>query len=224
MLKENLKKFSLIILWGGIFIFFGALVYAQQENADLEKRVGALEKYVDTIRPTLADFSTQLEEGIKKYTEGLENSLTDYSQALQKNLEERLQGLTYQKVYLNPSSNAFQRIETNVGSFLIAVQKISAIQNGYHLTLNIANPNYADYKDFKLRLVWGRKWEPGDAVPYEKWRQSLTGAEFSFQGALEKGVWNTVEVDLTPAQEGQLAHIECEMEVTGVEMQIKGVK
>lgn len=202
-------------------VFLPKLSPAQSDSKNLESRIKSLENYVETFQPSLLEFSDKLQESIHEYSRGLESSLADYSQRLQIQLEERLKVLENDAVVLDVSSRSFQRIDTNTGSFLVAVAKRENIENGIRLYINIGNPNFADYKDFSLKIFWGQPWDKNSLESYDAWRQSLTGAEYSFQGKLEMGKWNPVEIDLTPATSADLGYVECSMEVASVEMGIK---
>jgi len=209
------------ILIGAIFCIMGMMIVSPvvfSQDA-LEERVTQIEKYLDTIRPTLLDFSDQLQKSVQDYTTQLETSLTDFSQGLQADVDQRLAVVDKKSVVLDPTSKEFQRIDTNTGVFLISVDKLEKIDDGYRLALNVGNPNYADYRDFSIQLLWGDKWDGGRIKSYEQWRSSLKGAEYSFQGALKKGQWSRVEVDIAPADSSQLGYIECRMAVLSVEMQ-----
>jgi hypothetical protein len=129
-----------------------------------------------------------------------------------------MQGVNKRTVVLNPYSKGYQSIETNTGYFLIAVDRVEAIDNGTRVYLHIGNPNFADYQNFKLKLIWGSPWAGEQVMSYDQWRQTLTGAEYTFQGRIEKGKWNEMAVDLTPAQGNQISYLECEMDVASVDL------
>lgn len=191
-------------LYQRVFILFalgGGLVISDalaQDSADLRMRVKVLEDYVEKFKP----------------------SLDEFSQDLLNNIDRRIQVATDKIVVLNPVSRRFVKIEASAGTFLIAVQKMEKIERGYRLVLNIGNPNTPTYSGVKLTLRWGKKWDESFAhSSYEQWRSSLTGAEYTYVGALEPGVWTEVAVDLVPADEKQFEHIECEIEVNTVKLQ-----
>ncbi len=184
----------------------------------LEQRLIAVEQYLQNIQPTLVDFSERMQQGIQEYTTQLEASLADFSQNLQSDVEQRLMAVNNRITVLNPTTRAFQRIDTNTGTFLIAVDKMEQVSGGYRLTLNIGNPNYADYRDFNLQIFWGAKWDPNSSVNYDQWRGSLRGAEYTFNGALKRGEWQQIEVDLVPANANTMSYLECKMNVLAVEL------
>ncbi len=196
-------------------------LFAQME-VSVENRVRALENYVDTFQPTLLEFSNGFEKSITQYANQLESNLQEFSQNLETKLNERLNVIESRKAFLDVRSGAYQKISTTSGSFLIAVKKVTPIDEGVRVTIELGNPNFADYKDFKLKLFWGESFNGGAQDEYARWKASLVGAEFAFQGRLEKGLWNEVQVDLVPADSSSLEYLEAEMEVASIELKKKG--
>ena len=193
-------------------------VSAQQSQGILEQRVEKLEQYVTTIHPTMTELSNNLNQSIQEYTQGLETSLENYSQRLQLSLDERLNNLNRKVVVLDLFSTAYQSIEINTGTFLISVENFERLESGGRVHLNIGNPNFADYQNFKLKLLWGTRWAGERVMPYDQWRQSLTGGEYTFEGKIEKGKWNKIAIDLIPSDDIVINHFECEMHVSSVEL------
>ncbi len=208
------------LLTAGILLFLmDTVAFSQQAGPAIEARVEALENYVATIQPTLVEISDGFNRSIQKYTQDLELSLQDYSGKLQQNLDQRLERMGRKSVILNPFSSMYQSVDTNTGIFLIAIERMERIANGVRLHVNVGNPNYADYNDFTLRFIWGKK-RIGELGPsYEQWRQSLKGVDVTFNGKLAKGKWNSLTVDLAPVGEGELGYLECEMNVKSVELE-----
>ena len=218
------KRSSMIILCAGVAIVFlltGGPAFAQQDIDLLERRITAIEDYVVTLPPTLVDLSKNLNISIQKYTNDLEASLETYSKKLQYNLDQRVEGLNRKAVVLNPFSKDYQTIQTNTGTFLIAIERMEPIKGGVRLYVNIGNPNYADYRNFKLKFFWGRKRVGEYAATYGQWRQSLKGFEFTFNGKIEKGKWNAMAVDLTPVSQGDLGYLECALSVSSIELGVE---
>lgn len=159
-------------------------------------------------------------EKLEEYTEKLQAGLNDFSKNLVSNLDQQLQAVRSNAVVVNPLSRKVSKIETNTGTFLLAVSRMDKSGEGYRLFLQIGNPNAATYGDVKLRLYWGSPFSAVSATTtYDKWRQSLKGSEFVYAGTLEAGVWTDIAVDLKPAAYSQLQYIECEMEVNTVKLQ-----
>lgn len=222
--KRSRNVFSCIGFLGMIAIILFSVsdtAFSQQSDEVLERRVEALEDYVATIQPTLIELSENLNSSIQQYTKDLESSLETYSRKLQQSLDLRLDGLNDKTIVLNPFTKAYQTIQTNTGIFLIAVERIEPIEDGVRLHVNIGNPNYADYQNFKLKFIWGPKRAGEYAGAYDKWRQTLQGVEFTFNGKIEKGKWNAMAIDLVPVAQGQLGYLECEMVVSSVELGVE---
>ena len=184
-------------LLGGAVPAYGADDFTAQKVAQLEAKVAALEAYMEDLAPRLNNFSKDLYETI----------------------DQRMRFSTDKVVVLNPISKKFAKIETNAGDLLIAVENMSKIHNGYRLTFRIGNPSSATFSNIKLRLLWGRRWDPKNVKPtYEEWRKSLVGAEFTFGGSLAPHAWTQMSVDATPANIRQFDHLECEMTIGAVEL------
>ncbi|MFA5259768.1 MAG: hypothetical protein WC450_00910 [Candidatus Omnitrophota bacterium] len=175
----------------------GADEFTDQKIAQLEAKIAAMEQYMEDLAPRLNNFSKDLYDTI----------------------DQRMRFSSDKVVVLNPISKKFMKIETNAGDFLIAVENMSKIRNGYRLTFRIGNPGTATISDIKLRLLWGRRWDPKNVRPtYEDWRKSLVGAEYTFNGTLTPNAWTQVSIDATPANIRQFDHLECEMTVGAVEL------
>lgn len=203
-----------------LFILSTALASAQNQVDVLEQRVQGLEAYIQTLQPMFAEFSKSVEKGLTEYTTNLEKGLETYSANLESRVDERLRMNQGQAAVLDPLNPAFQKIETNVSDFLISIERTEITNDGVRLFLNIGNPNYASYNGFRLKIMWGDKFPSNAAISYENWRKTLVGAEYSFEGRLEKGLWTPVQVDLSPAIAALTnMYIECEMEVLSVELQ-----
>ncbi|MCD4780429.1 MAG: DUF3251 domain-containing protein [Candidatus Omnitrophica bacterium] len=186
----------------------------------LQKKVKALEEYIDQISPVFNDFSKNVQDSLKDYSQGLEFDLKDYSRHLQDNIEERLKGIRTRIVLAQPDTSSYQRIDTNTGVFLIAYSKIESIGDKTRIHLNVGNPNYADYRDFKVKLFWGQEWNPNENLSYALWQSNLQGVEFTFKGMLYKGMWNSITLDLPVQNMAEIQHVECELDVLSIELQL----
>jgi hypothetical protein len=220
-MKEVLMK-KVIIPAFVICVGVVSLAAAQApSNQELDARLRAVESYLDKLPPSLATYTGSLEESINRYTKNLEAGLEKYSDRLENSLESKLLGISNKTIELDINSRAYKKIDTPTGMFFVALRDYEAITGGYRLHLQIGNPNYADFRDFTIRLVWGQTWNAGSRMTFEQWRESLTGAQYSFKGKLERGKWNSVEVDLIPAKSDDLAYIECELGVASIELEVR---
>jgi len=217
-----MKHVKLTVLLISFFMCRADGVLAQQHKTELEERVQALENYIEGFQPTLNKFSQDMQNTVQSYHQGLESDLNKYYLKLQDKLDQRLSTLDNRTIVLDSSGKTFQRLDTDSGMFLISIEKLERIENGVRLHMNIGNINFADFADYKIKLVWGKKWTGGEVSDsYSAWRQGLTGAEFLFQGVLIKGVWNPIKIDLVPADLSQVEYIECGMDVSTVILEHK---
>lgn len=211
-----MRQFNVFGMLICLIIFTPVLASAQSDVQLLEERIIHIEEYLETFQPTLVDFSNKIQDGIESYTKNLESNLSDYSQRMKADLEQQMAQKESRSTVLDPGSTDYQRLETNSGTFLIAVDQVSAVEGGVRLKLMLGNINFADYKDFKLRVFWGARYSGQGSL--EQWRSTLRGAEFSFGGVLAKGMWNPVDVDLVPATVQDVGYFECQMEVFSVDL------
>jgi len=202
-----------------IVLVLGMCWITPAEAQNTNDRVEALEDYVETFQSTLRDFAITQDKHFDKYMKDVNASLEGYTGGLERDLNEQLEDLDRKRIQIDVGDKAFQSIESNAGLFLISVDQFTAIEEGYRLTLNIGNPNYADYKGFTLRLLWGPKYYPALYQSYDVWRSGLVGAEYSFEGTLRKGSWNQIDLDLNLKSADDLAYLECEMEISSIELQ-----
>jgi hypothetical protein len=131
-------------------------------------------------------------------------------------LEERVLSLeTAQEMYRSVSlrvSNpgGFQRLDTDDGTFLIALKDVQPYLNGFRVALAIGNPTSADYKGFELNAKWGKR-VGTDSRTYTEWRKSLRENKFSFLESLRAGTWTRITLHLAPASADELGTLELSM-------------
>jgi len=145
-------------------------------------------------------------------------ALEQYVENLPSTLDQQIQYSTGRSIIIDPFSPSYQAINTNSGPFLIATEGIFDREGEYILKLKVGNVNSANFRGFKIRLRWGTPWTPMGMQSFAEWRGSLQGVEFQFQGVLEQGKWNSVELVLPQESRDRLGYVELEMDVNAVEM------
>jgi Protein of unknown function (DUF3251) len=119
-----------------------------------------------------------------------------------KSLESKVYALEYKldkdnSVELDTSSDVYQRVNSNNGSFLVRVIRAEPYLNGYKVFLAIGNTTTATFSGFDLSLKWGTtEPSPGEFAKWMTWFNSLNKKTQSFVQDLEPGRWNQVEVIL----------------------------
>jgi Protein of unknown function (DUF3251) len=139
-----------------------------------------------------------------------------------KALESKVYALEYKldkdnSVELDTSSDVYQRVNSNNGSFLVRVMKAEPYLNGYKVFLAIGNTTTATFSGFDLTFKWGMaEPSPGEFSKWLAWFNSLNKKTQSFLQDLEPGTWNQVEVILTPTRKDELGYLELSMTTSAV--------
>ena len=187
----------------------------------LKGRVRQLEDYIGGLESRLQGMESSLENNFNKFQDGVKSGLEVYSRDLQINVNDQIRAFDDSTAVLDIVSKSYQKIDTNSGYFLIAIRKVQPVVGGYRLTVNIGNPNFADYSGIKLNMRWGKKYEPGPAISYDQWRQTLAGAQYSYNAKLNHGTWVEFTIDVPAESTAHLGYIECGMDVQNVELNIR---
>ena len=145
-------------------------------------------------------------------------NLEHYVDSLTQNINQQFQFINNKTVKIDLFSKSFQKVETNSGIFLVSIESVKEEGNGYKFGIKIGNISNADYNGFRLRLRWGKDWDPKLFDSIAAWRNSLTGIEYKFTGRLASGNWTNALLTVTPAKWEQLRYAELEMDVEAVEL------
>ena len=117
---------------------------------------------------------------------------------------------------LDPSSKGYQRIDANCGFFLISLKEIKPYLDGCKVSLQIGNPSAVVYSGFVLKVKWGKRFDEGQN--YDEWEKSLRQKEEKFTQDLKPGLWNKVEINVSPAKPEELGHLEISMKTDVVKL------
>lgn len=73
----------------------------------------------------------------------------------------------------------------------------------------MGNPTNATYSNFTIKAQWGRSydWDRYTPESHEKWEKSLHSKETPYTEDLKRGVWNKIEMILTPASADELQYL-----------------
>ncbi|MGO9245812.1 MAG: hypothetical protein ACLPT4_08785 [Verrucomicrobiia bacterium] len=126
-----------------------------------------------------------------------------------------LEGDLHRTVFLDTTDKAFQRIDSDTGSFFISVVEALPYLDGFRVRLSIGNPSSATYHGCKLDLKWARAKPPEASYAAKEnvaWQNSLHYKQVNFTDELKPATWNTVEVVLSPAKSDELAYLEVKMQ------------
>ena len=126
------------------------------------------------------------------------------------------------EIVLNANEQSgFVRINSTSGFFLISVKDVQPYLDGYKLMLNVGNPLSATYKNLKLNVAWGKKFDPNNlnqTNSYQTWTNQLQHKELSMPEDLLPGSWNKIALILSPAKADELSYISLKMDTETVSL------
>jgi len=103
---------------------------------------------------------------------------------------------------LSPDTDSYSRLDTGAGHFFVYLKEASAYQDGYGLVISIGNPNYMTVHGGQIELIWGEGPDKKKA--------------YTFTQVLEPGLWNDMEVFITPATAEDVKNISMSMSVSSI--------
>lgn len=130
-----------------------------------------------------------------------------------------LQARPYQAAVLDPSEKGYSRVDTGQGFFPISVDNVEPYLDGYRVTLNIGNPQFAVYNGFTIKAKWGPQWDfQKTGQSFSDWEKALREKDFTLADTLLSGSWNKVEFVLSPAKADEVGYIEVSMTTNEVSL------
>lgn len=105
----------------------------------------------------------------------------------------------------NPASEGYAVVNSNVGNFLVNLVKLQKYADGYKAIFNIGNPNYLIFNGIKVTVSWGTPYNT--TMNYGEWLKSLSTNTVEINKPLFPGMWNNIEVVLSPATPEQTGYI-----------------
>lgn len=151
--------------------------------------------------------SKHLEERFERLSNSIKE-LDNKTERAEARLSARIDDESIRQVQLNCSEpNGFARVESNNGTFYIGCEDVQPFLDGFKLILRIGNPYFAAYGAAALHLSW---WS---GLPSARHSVQVT-----LTGKLRPGIWNRVEVRLTPATNDDLKSTFVSLEVNQVSL------
>ena len=174
----------------------------QEKIAALEKRVRELEKAGNG--PNGSGVTEASTAALEKRIEELESSLKLANLLISQKRDRT------ETAQLDPSSRDFSQIDSDSGSFLVAVEDATPYLNGYRIKLKIGNPQYADFSNVSLKARWSRSydWKKYSESSYDSWQKAIHEKEITLNTTVSAGAWNHVEIDLIPCNVDELGFLE----------------
>jgi hypothetical protein len=98
----------------------------------------------------------------------------------------------HQEAEIDPSDPKFARVDTDVGSFAIAVTDVSPFGDGVKLKVDLGNLTSASVSGVKLHLTYGARM--GNSETYTAWSDKLKHKDAEILTPVLPGSWNPVSV------------------------------
>jgi hypothetical protein len=144
----------------------------------------------------------------------------------------------YQRAALDPSAKTFERVDSQVGFFVVYIDSVRAVADGCEVVLGIGNPMSFSVKDAILHTKWGPRFkaftakdieefgpyvdltrsnyqsttDPNYYAEWDAWQKSLVATETTIGVPLQPGAWNKAEVRLAPCKPSDLGYLEVSLD------------
>lgn len=135
-------------------------------------------------------------DDLKKSVASLKSQNADLQNEINQ-LNMRLFFLQNSYAAFTPSSKGYSTLKANVGTFIVALKKITPYANGYQATFTIGNPSLMTFDGAVATLEWGQPYQKGEN--YLEWLNSLKSEQIKIEKPILPGVWNVVTFVLSPA-------------------------
>jgi hypothetical protein len=145
-----------LILFALAFVITGcgqspAPIESANGNEELSKRVAVLENR-PVSAPIVPQNNTQLTERLAQLENGF-NSLSN--QVRQDEWQTASKQNQFRFTAIAPDDKGYGKLETDLGTLFVSTESVDPYLDGYKIHLNIGNPSYATFSDFKLIASWG---------------------------------------------------------------------
>lgn len=119
--------------------------------------------------------------------------------------------------YFSPGSSGFSRIDTPNGFFLVSVKRLTPYADGHKITLSIGNPLAASYKDIKVKIRWGKRYNRAFGK-YSDWEKTFHETEETILGRTAAGAWNDRTIVLSPSSPEEIGDIRVSLDTNTVSL------
>jgi hypothetical protein len=154
-------------------------------------------------------------DGLRKEIDELKKTISDVSVRA---ISLEMQQNAHKNVGLDLTSHNFERVDTDLGFFLVSVREADQYLDGYRVLLDVGNPSYATYNGMKITVKWNRSydWSKYTAESLEAWNKAIRNKEITLTDQLRPGAWNKVEVILPSTKGDELGSFVISMDVSSV--------
>lgn len=186
----------------------------QQEITALHAGIHRLQQQLDGVRQDLKTQNINIDQKFTALDSSLNSLATKYAGLDSYVNEHKI------SVFQNDSKSV-QRLDTNLGSFFVSLDGITANRDHSQLTLQVGNPYMFEISGFSLHLTYGVAFDPSGHVSYDDWQRSLKSTYEPFKEHLKPGQWNKIEVSLGKTNPDEVKYITVTMVVDNVVLRQK---
>lgn len=174
------------LIFIGLFIFIALIGFIALTGYQSEREAAILAK-IDNLNKRVdweIESNTKLFSGLLKMSK-INNNLL------------KMCKFKSNEIVFSPSSEGYAYFNTDEGDFLVALEKLTKYVDGYKASFKIGNPSSIRYENAIITLRWGEPKKPSQ--PYEEWEKTLKRREINVVKSSLSGVWNKVDIVLSPA-------------------------
>jgi hypothetical protein len=126
-------------------------------------------------------------------------------------------------VSLDFTKPEYHRLNTDNGFLLVAAEQAVPYQNGYKISLKIANPLSVTYSGLTARIKWAKSYDTNQFTPdsYAAWQKSIRQKDVSLPDVLEKGASKKIELTVAPATAEDLGYVKLSINTKTATMDAK---
>ena len=182
------------------FVFVGAMLTSLSGCKQYVETVADLKKSLTEYQQSSANELAENKKSLAAMRELLSQEIVTLNKTIA-DLQAKIVALEaakvpYSSVVLEPKQlRVYQRLDANLGTFLISLGSIAVDKNDLKVTLNIGNPSMMAFHGFKLNATWG----------------AGLRNEFSLTEVLKPGAWTKASVTLPKIKLKDLERLELTM-------------
>lgn len=147
------------------------------------------------------------------------NNFTDTTNEIQA-LKQRIYILelakdSYKTAAFDPTGDkSYQRVDSNIGYFLVLVDNVEPYLDGQKISLLIGNPNNVTYSGAMLKVGWSARM-PDFGLPPKQFNDAMNvytaskkETQINLTDILRPGNWNKVSFTIAPAKSTEFGNLE----------------
>lgn len=124
---------------------------------------------------------------------------------------------------LDPGDMTFQRIDTELGSFVVMIKDVQPFADGVKVTVSFGNPSAAQFNGVEVKLRYGARkppfsWGEGSLEKMKSWSESLQSKDMTLTEPLLPGNWNSIAIPLPNIKQDEFGYLEVKLSTNKVSL------